>query len=191
LIIEKLTFTPGKTVLQFREDADDPELRTLTCKMLPELLQSHVDAIGDHIVRTKREAYQEAITAEKKQLKLLDEDGGPVQYNKEDDEESEGYTAEQAEADGIPTEEDEEGWEGYEVPTHPGTDIVDIRSMEIEHAVWYVENHYTDSDFFNGSPDKAIAELQQDMKYNGFTGLESCKTLKDAIERSIKLIKDQ
>ena len=97
MIIEKLTHTGSKTVLVFRDDEFDPFVKTAEVKRLPELLQSHIDAVADHIVKDQKEKYDE----DKKQTTLGFGEG-----------DSEGE-----DEDEIPLA-DPEG-ESEELPTHP------------------------------------------------------------------------
>jgi hypothetical protein len=169
IVIEELKYTPGKTVIKFRNDMADPHLKTATIKGMGEIDRSHIVEAAQHMISEQRKRYQEELEAEKNQGKLDFE--GESDGQEEGDTIPEEVPEDEPIAGSVPEVNPDEvefentDYSTYQVPVVSNTTIPDFPCMEKEHACWLIDNRYGDDDeqFIYG-----LEELKQDMQYFGW-----------------------
>lgn len=193
VIVKELKITPKKAVLHYHESPIDPVLRTLTLQgQRDNTIQSHIDAIAQHIVEDAMAVYEN----DKKQQEL---GFGPDVSNSSkltvsvgDDEDDENFapdiTVTATTTD--PTDFEkvmERDWSDAQVPFHDDTMIPNFKAMEKEHRDWFINNHYQDPDaeFSEGFD---IEDLRQDVKYNYGEKLHHRLSLEKAKLKAISLL---
>lgn len=181
IVIDKLTFTPTKVTLEFREDSLDPFPKKASVKKLTGNLESHVEAIAEHIVQDLRERYEE----DKKQM--------PLGFNDEEEEtdseeQPEGYTAEDAKTDGVPFDEPEEDIHPsqIEVHYHEDTQIPDFSKIEDKHLEKFLQFRYAGEP---GGYDKK--DLISDIKYGYDKKIPGNLGTKSVVQAALKIIRGE
>ena len=180
VIVKELKITPKKAVLHYHESPIDPVLRTLTLQgQRDNTIQSHIDAIAQHIVEDAMAVYEN----DKKQQELgFDFPANTITK----------VTIEELDEACPPDPTDfeeimERDWSDAQVPFHDDTMIPNFKAMEKEHRDWFINNHYQDPDAEN-SKGFDIEDLRQDVKYNYGEKLHHRLSLEKAKLKAISLL---
>lgn len=178
IIIKKLTITPKKTTLVYIEHPHDPVDKTVVYDegALPNLPESHADALAAWLVDEVTSIYKE-------ELKQI-----PLGFNDEEPEDSDGYTAELTEADGIPTAEEPEFIHPSEIEVHfvDGTEIPDFTRIEDRHLEAFLKYRYAGE---AGGYDKK--DLIADIRHNYDSKIPANLGTKSVCQAALKIIRGE
>ena len=176
-INNKLTITPKKITLEFTNDPSDPFMKTIIADgPRSVIIQSHIDAIAETVIADAKAKYAE----DKNQMTMFDGDENPKDHRAgEVGEETEG-----GEEDPThfvdPDDEANDDYSNVAVPLIDGTQMPDFKAMLIEHAEWYINNHYTGED---GEP--GASDLIQDIKHSIDVELDAGFSLENTKDAAI------
>lgn len=185
IVIDKLTFTPTKVTLEFRDDELDPFPKKASVKKLTGNLESHIDAIAEHIVQDLRERYEE----DKRQMPLGFNDGDDEQEESTEEEEAE--TEGQDKYEGFPPPEFDEPEETFhpsqiEVHYYEGTEIPDFTRIEDKHLEKFLQYRYAGEP---GGYDKM--DLIGDIKYGFDKKIPSNLGTKSVVQAALKIVRGE
>ena len=172
-IHQKLTVEPKKLTVEYLDNQNDLiQKKVFLGGVRKEILQSHIDAIYETVIKDAEDQSQEL----SKQDTLFDEgiEEGEAQSHKADD---------PTDFSGSTDQGEEVDFSLIKVPACPDTDIPDFNAMTSDHCKWYIENHYTGED---GEP--GANELCEDIQFVLNERISKRSKLANAKKKALELL---